>query len=55
LARKTLWAETSPGIFHGFGQRLLTTPAGEHPLMDVRTVRLGQSEANPAAAGSASG
>ncbi len=46
MARKTVWEETSPGVFHGFGQRLLTTPAGEHPLMDVRRVLLGEAAAS---------
>jgi type VI secretion system protein ImpE len=40
LARKTVWEEMSPGVFHGFGQRVLTTEAGEHPLMDVRKIVL---------------
>lgn len=43
LARKTVWQEISPGIFHGFGQRLLATPAGEHPLMDVRSICFGEA------------
>jgi type VI secretion system protein ImpE len=46
LARKTLWEEISPGVFHGSGQRLLTTPAGEHPLMDVRRILLGEAAAS---------
>jgi type VI secretion system protein ImpE len=45
MARKTVWEEVSPGVFHGFGQRLLATPAGEHPLMDVRKVLLGEAAA----------
>jgi type VI secretion system protein ImpE len=45
LARKTVWEEMSPGVFHGFGQRLLTTEAGEHPLMDVRKIVLGAAAA----------
>jgi type VI secretion system protein ImpE len=38
LARKTTWEEISPDVFWGRGQRVLTTDAGEHPLMDVRTI-----------------
>jgi type VI secretion system protein ImpE len=45
LARKTIWEEVSPGVFHGLGQRLLATGAGEHPLMDVRSVLLDASSA----------
>ena len=45
LARKTVWEEMSPGVFHGFGQRVLTTEAGEHPLMDVRKIVLGAGAA----------
>jgi type VI secretion system protein ImpE len=38
MARKTTWRETAAGVFCGLGQRILTTDAGEHPLMDVRTI-----------------
>jgi hypothetical protein len=31
LARKTVWQEVSPGVFHGLGQRLLATDKGEYP------------------------
>jgi type VI secretion system protein ImpE len=41
LARQTEWREAAPGVFHGLGQRLWTTDAGELALMDVRTVILG--------------
>ena len=40
LARKTVWEEVSDGVFHGFGQRLLATDQGEHPVMDVRSIQL---------------
>ncbi|MEO8627457.1 MAG: type VI secretion system accessory protein TagJ [Betaproteobacteria bacterium] len=43
LARKTVWEEASPGIFHGLGQRLLTIPDGEYPIMDIRTMVLAES------------
>ena len=43
LARKTVWEEMSPGVFHGFGQRVLTTESGEHPLMDIRKIVLGDA------------
>jgi type VI secretion system protein ImpE len=40
LARKTLWTEQAPDVFSGLGQRILTTDAGEHALMDVRSIRI---------------
>lgn len=40
LARKTLWHEPEPELFHGLGQRVLATDIGEFPLMDVRKVSL---------------
>jgi type VI secretion system protein ImpE len=49
LARKTVWNEPSPDVFWGAGQRILTTDAGEHPLMDVRTILFG-AEGTEAAA-----
>lgn len=41
LARKTEWVEAAPGVFHGLGQRVLTTDGGEYALMDVRQILLG--------------
>jgi type VI secretion system protein ImpE len=38
MGRKTTWREAAGGVFCGLGQRILTTDAGEHPLMDVRTI-----------------
>jgi type VI secretion system protein ImpE len=43
LARKTEWREAAPEVFHGIGQRIWTTNSGEHALMDVRTVLLGEA------------
>jgi type VI secretion system protein ImpE len=45
LARKTIWCEAAPDIYHGLGQRLLTTDASETPLMDVRSITLGEGAA----------
>jgi type VI secretion system protein ImpE len=45
LARKTLWEEPVPSVFYGLGQRMLTSDAGDHPLMDVRTVCIGDAQA----------
>ncbi|MGH8519533.1 MAG: type VI secretion system accessory protein TagJ, partial [Panacagrimonas sp.] len=38
LSRKTLWEEAPGGAYHGLGQRLLTTDAGEYPLLEVREI-----------------
>ena len=38
LSRKTIWNEAAPGAYHGLGQRVLATDAGEVPLMDVRKI-----------------
>jgi type VI secretion system protein ImpE len=43
LARKTEWSEPQPGLFVGSGQRMLTTDAGDLPLMDLRTITLGEA------------
>ncbi|ARO87974.1 virulence protein SciE type [Nitrosospira lacus] len=53
LARKTVWIEAAPDVYHGLGQRMLATDAGESPLMDIRKIMLGPVEAEsgePAAA-----
>ena len=44
LGRKTQWSEVGPGVFHGRGQRILATDAGEHALMDVREIKLGTAQ-----------
>jgi type VI secretion system protein ImpE len=36
LARKTDWQQVAPDVFHGLGQRLLTTDAEEYSLLEVR-------------------
>jgi type VI secretion system protein ImpE len=48
LGRMTDWRQVSPGLFHGLGQRMLATDAGELPLMDIRRITL----AAPGASGS---
>jgi type VI secretion system protein ImpE len=45
LARKTEWEEAGPQQYCGFGQRLLTTDAGDYPLMEVRIIDLGPAQA----------
>jgi type VI secretion system protein ImpE len=44
LARKTVWREETPDVFVGVGQKVLATDAGEHAIMDVRTIVLGAAE-----------
>ena len=51
LARTTDWAEKEGGHYIGLGQRMLATDQGEHPLMEVREIILGEgppAEAQPA-------
>jgi type VI secretion system protein ImpE len=40
LARKTEWEEVATGVFHGSGQRLWATDAGDFSLMDTRKIEL---------------
>jgi type VI secretion system protein ImpE len=42
LARKTVWNEGAAEVYFGLGQRILATDAGEHALMDVRTIVIGE-------------
>ena len=47
LARQTVWNEDAAEVYVGLGQRILATDAGEHALMDVRTIVIGEP-ADPA-------
>jgi len=51
LARATIWQEQAPDVFVGLGQRIFTTDGGDHAIMDVRTIVLGDAavEAPPGA------
>jgi type VI secretion system protein ImpE len=40
LAKRTEWQLVSEGAYHGLGQRMLATDAGEFPLLDVRRIDL---------------
>lgn len=40
LSRKTIWNEVASDAYHGLGQRVITTDAGEVPLMDVRKITI---------------
>jgi len=52
LARRTEWSEPRPGLYHGLGQRLLTTDCGEGPIMDIREVLLNRAAAEETVASS---
>ena len=45
LARKTVWNDLGGDYFTGEGQRLLSTDAGEYPLLEVRHVVFDQPDA----------
>jgi type VI secretion system protein ImpE len=38
LGRRTDWIEVAPEVFHGRGQRMLTTDEDDFPLMNVRLI-----------------
>jgi type VI secretion system protein ImpE len=40
LARKTVWSEVAPDVHHGLGQRMLTTDAGDAPILEIRTLTI---------------
>lgn len=42
LSHKTEWLEPADGVYIGIGQRMLASDVGEHPLLDVRLLRLGE-------------
>lgn len=44
LSRRTDWAEQGGDLFFGLGQRLISTDAGEYPLLDVREILLDPSD-----------
>lgn len=46
MARKTIWQEMAPDTYIGLGQRMFSTDAGEHSLLDCRQIGLA---AEPAA------
>ena len=43
LGRLTVWADMPGGQF-GAGQRIMATDAGDHPLLELRRVRLGPGD-----------
>ncbi len=46
LGRKTVWTEETPDQFYGLGQRVLATDTGDHAVMDVRTIAIGEPAAS---------
>ena len=40
LSRRTEWQDRGEDWFLGLGQRMFATDAGEHPVMDIRTITL---------------
>ena len=48
MARKTDFVDVG-GAQVPLGQRLLATDAGEYPILEVRTVRVGDAPLNPVA------
>jgi type VI secretion system protein ImpE len=53
LARKTEWAELTPDVFTGQGQRQFSTDAGDHAVMDIRSITLNPQPASAPGAGDA--
>ncbi len=53
MARKTVWTDAGNDRWHGLGQRVLATDAGDFDLMAVRTIEFDESPADaaPEAAG----
>jgi type VI secretion system protein ImpE len=47
LSRRTEWQEHDDDWFLGLGQRMLATDAGEHAVMDVRSIVLTPPDAAP--------
>ena len=40
MARRTEWRQLDGGSWVGLGQRMLATDAGDHSLLDIRTIEL---------------
>lgn len=38
LARQTIWHELRPSVWAGLGQRVITSDAGDHAIMDIREI-----------------
>ena len=44
MNRKTEWIDQGEDLFTGLGQRMLTTDAGDYPLLDIREIKLDMVE-----------
>lgn len=44
LARRTEWVARGADLYLGLGQRMLTTSAGDHPLLELRQIELETAE-----------
>ena len=56
LGRKTIWEEIAENAHRGLGQRVLTTDAGDVPLLELRTLVIHRGDGEPGtAAGSTDG
>lgn len=38
MARKTEWIDQGGDVFHGLGQRMFSTDAGDYAIMDIRSI-----------------
>lgn len=43
MARKTEWTQPADTMYHGTGQRMLTTDQDDYPLLDIRTIIIDSS------------
>jgi type VI secretion system protein ImpE len=48
MARRTEWAPVAEDAFHGLGQRMFATDAGEYPLLEVRRIEMDAAPAEGA-------
>jgi type VI secretion system protein ImpE len=54
LARRTEWVARGADLYLGLGQRMLSTSAGDHPLLELRQIEL-ETAQDPASASAAQG
>ena len=55
LARKTEWADQGDDVFHGLGQRVLSSDIGDHPLLEIRQILINGGDETSDAPESAEG
>ncbi|MCB1936052.1 MAG: tetratricopeptide repeat protein [Nitrosomonas sp.] len=44
LSRKTVWQETAPDLYVGYGQKMIATDQSEYPLMQIRAINVTHAE-----------